>query len=76
MLMVADRSVVWNYRWPDGLTARAVIDRGPFTFKLSLFLNDQLRTTEEFSNTRDAMRRAEELRLLVAHRGRRAERAS
>ena len=76
MLMVADRSVVWNYRWPDGLTARAVIDRGQSTFKLSLFLNDELRATEEFSNTRDAMRRAEELRLLVAHRGRRTERAS
>jgi hypothetical protein len=76
MLIVADRSVVWNYRWPDGLTARAVIDRVHFTFKLSLFLNDQLRATEEFSNTRDAMRRAEELRLLVASRGRRAEHAS
>jgi hypothetical protein len=74
--MVAHRIVVWNYRWPDGQSARTVIDRGQSTFKLSLFLDDELREVEEFSNPCDAMRRAEELRLLVACRGRRTARAS
>jgi hypothetical protein len=74
--MVAHRIVVWNYRWPDGQSARTVIDRGQSTFKLSLFLDDELRDVEEFSNPCDAMRRAEELRLLVACRGRRTARAS
>jgi hypothetical protein len=76
MLMATHRSVVWNYRRLDGVTARVVIDREESTLKLSLFFDDELRDTEEFSNVRDAMRRAEELRLLVTHRGGRAERAN
>lgn len=72
MLMAAHRSVVWNYRRLDGLTARVVIDGEGSTLKLSLFLGDSLQDTEEFSNTRDAMKRAEELRLLMTHCGRRA----
>jgi hypothetical protein len=76
MLMASHRSVVWNYRQLDGLTARAVIDLGESTVTLSLFLGDELQDIEEFANSRDAMRRAEELRLLVTHRGRRGGRAS
>jgi hypothetical protein len=76
MLMAAHTSVVWNYRRIDGLTARVVIDCAESAVKLSLFLDDELQDTEEFSNSRDAMKRAEELRLLVTHRGRLAERAS
>jgi hypothetical protein len=74
--MVAHRLVVWNYRWPDGQSARTVIDCGQSTFTLSLFLDDALEDVEEFSNACEAMRRAEQLRLLVAHRGRQANRAS
>jgi hypothetical protein len=76
MLMAAHSSVVWNYRRLDGVTARVVIDRKESALTLSLFVDDELRDTEEFSNIADAMRRAEELRLLLTHRGRRAERAN
>jgi hypothetical protein len=76
MLMAAHRSVVWNYRRLDGVTARVVIDREQSTVRLSLFFDDTLHDSEVFSNTRDAMRRAEELRLLVTHRGRPAARAN
>lgn len=68
MLMSSHKSVVWNHRGGDGLTARAVIDRGGAKFKLSLFVGDQLQDCEEFSNPRDAMKRAEELRLLLTLR--------
>jgi hypothetical protein len=76
MLMAAHRSVVWNYRRLDGVTARVVIDREQSALRLTLFLDDKLEDTEEFSNARDAMKRAEELRLLVTHRGRSAARGN
>lgn len=76
MLMTTQRSVVWSYRRLDGSTACAVIDRDESTLKLSLFLDEELHETEEFSNARDAMKRAEELRLLMTHRGRRGGRAN
>ncbi|MGH2405826.1 MAG: hypothetical protein ACRDGN_15405 [bacterium] len=66
--MTAHRNVVWNHRRSDGLTARAVIDRGECNVKLSWFLGDELQDVEEFSNPRDAMKRAEELRLLLTLR--------
>jgi hypothetical protein len=58
------------------VTTRVVIDREPSAVRLSLFFDDTLQHTETFSNARDAMRRAEELRLLATHRGRPAARAN
>jgi hypothetical protein len=68
MLTGSHKSVVWNHRRLDGQTACAVIDRQESKVRLSWFLGDELQDIEEFSNPRDAMRRADELRLLLTLR--------
>jgi hypothetical protein len=63
-----DQSVLWRVE-SNGHTAHAVLTTAPRA-KLAWYLNQQLLGSEEFEDRAAAMKRAEELRILVSVGGR------
>jgi hypothetical protein len=64
-------TILWRLDWPDRTTVRATLVQSDSKVRLLWYIDDHVQGVEEFSTVPDAMRRAEELRLLVAFRSRR-----
>lgn len=65
-IAMTSTSILWSIR-KNGVASRAILDRSDVRrLVLAWYWDDALQGVEEFSDARDAMRRAEELRLIVA----------